>query len=70
MTTMQTTTILPHLLRKDLRHVRVLFTVWFLLLVAKSATVGSGLSAAPDDLVAQAAYAIIMVALPLLQSPS
>lgn len=65
---MQTPSVLSHILRKDLRHVRLLFSVWLLLLLAQSATVGSGFSAAPDDFVAQAAYAIIRIALPLLQA--
>lgn len=64
---MTTPSVLTHLLRKDLRHVRFLFSVWLLLLLVQSALIGSGLGAAPDNFVAQAAFSMVMLILPLLQ---
>ena len=54
-----------HLLKKDLRRSRVLLAMWFLLIIAQFALIGSGVN--PSDRVMQVAFQMISVLVPLFQ---
>jgi len=55
-----------HLLRKDLRHVRVFFGLWLFFLLAQTALIGVGLRS--GDMPWQIAYSVLALGIPLLQA--
>ncbi len=59
--------LLAHHMKKDVRHLRWLLGLWVLLVAAEALLIGFGNHADPDNLVAQVAYQMISVLLPLLQ---
>ncbi len=61
------TALLPHLIWKDLRHVRVVFGLWLLLLLAQGVLIGSGFSVGPGQMLWQIAYTILAMGIPVLQ---
>lgn len=59
--------LLAHHLKKDIRHLRWLLALWFLLVLSEALLIGFGARAAPDDTAAQIAYQMINFILPMLQ---
>jgi len=61
------TALLPHLILKDLRHVRLLFGLWLFLLLAQGTLIGSGFNAGPGQMLWQVVYTILAMGIPMLQ---
>lgn len=61
------THLIPHLLRKDLRHVALPVALWIALLLIQAILIGTGYSTASLDFGKQMAYTAIAVLIPLLQ---
>lgn len=61
------TTLIPHLLRKDLRHVRVLLGVWLFLLVTQATVISIGFQTGHNQFIWQIVYTLMAFGLPLMQ---
>lgn len=59
--------LLAHHLKKDIRHLRWLLVLWALLVFGQFVLVGLGNRADPNNVVAQVAYQVVVIFLPLLQ---
>lgn len=61
--------LIPHLIRKDIRHIWILVLVWLLLLVAQAVALSVGFQTGPGagQFLWQTAYAIMTFSLPLMQ---
>ena len=58
--------LVPHLIRKDLRHVGILFAVWGFLLLVQGALIGSGFNT--SDMTWQIIYTVLAMGIPMLQA--
>lgn len=56
-----------HNFKKDVRHLRVLLIIWFLLVGLQAAMSGSGITARADDMVLTAVFQTLSFLIPMLQ---
>ncbi len=59
--------LVTHLFKKDVRHLRGILLVWVLLIASQAILVGSGISASADDMATMVTFQVLSSVLPLLK---